>query len=103
MATYYAVCNVYGPISKAIEADSVEEARAIFEAADTQAWIDGGCADAEDDLGIEGDSMTEDQFETAMEAAGYREVEDLAPHHSHDGRCTTHILDGWMLWGEAVK
>ena len=102
MVTYYAVCNVYGPVSKAIEADSVEEARAIFEAADTQAWIDEGCADAEDDLGIEGDSMTEDQFETALEAAGYREVGDLAPHHSHDGRCT-HIMDGWMLRGEAVK
>ena len=100
MATYYAVCNVNGPISRRIEADSVEEAASVFEFADSQAWIDEPATDAEDDLDIAGDGMTEDEFSDALRAAGARPVRDLS--EVMVGPCETarpsHIADGWMLW-----
>jgi hypothetical protein len=100
MATYYAVCNVNGPISRRIEADSVEEAASVFESSDSRAWIDGQSTDAEDDLDIEGDGMTEDEFSDALRDAGARPVRDLS--EVMVGPCETarpsHIADGWMLW-----
>jgi hypothetical protein len=100
MATYYAVCNVNGPISRRIEADSVEGAIGVFEFADSQAWIDEPATDAEDDLDIAGDGMSEDEFAEALRAAGARSVRDLS--EVMVGPCGTarpsHIADGWMLW-----
>lgn len=67
MTTYYAVCNVNGPISKRIEDPSAEP---------QSEWIDEAYTDAEDDLNINGEDMTPGQFEDAMIEAGATLVRD---------------------------
>lgn len=99
MTTYYAVCNVNGPISKSIDAESDGDAVAKFEAADTRQWIDEADCDAEDDLGIEdAEEMDESEFEAALESAGCVHVQDLSPIHNYHAGTTMHLANGWQLW-----
>jgi hypothetical protein len=99
MTTYYAVCNVNGPISHEIQAESLEDAVAQFGAADTQQWIDDADTDAEDDLDIEDASgMSEGEFEAALEAAGCTMVRDLSPVHNYHAGTSAHLSGGWELW-----
>lgn len=98
MTTYYAVCDVNGPISVRLDAGSLEAALEEFEAADTRAWIDEPRTDAEDDLDIDGADMDEDQFDAALKAASARPIKDLAEVvNGHTGR-QYHIAGGWHLW-----
>lgn len=98
MTTYYAVCDVNGPISVRLDADSLEAALSEFETADTRAWIDGARTDAEDDLDIDGADMDEDQFDAALKAASARPIKDLAEVvNGHTDR-QYHIAGGWYLW-----
>lgn len=101
MTTYYAVCNVYGPISVRIEAADDAEAREKFEALDQRAAIDGQRTDAEDDLDICGDGMSEEEFDAALEAAGYTTACDLSPIVNAHAGTVAHLADGWRLWREA--
>lgn len=100
MATYYAVCNVNGPISKRLDAETAEAAVAEFEAADTQEWIDSASTDAEDDLDIDGTGMDEDDFDAALEAAGATLVDSLSLISVGQGptQRVAHIANGWALW-----
>jgi len=97
---YYAVCNVHGPISRRIDAKTVEEAVTIFGAADTAQWIDAPAIDAEEDLDIEGEGMSEDQFADALLRVGCRPVMDLDEIAVGQGPAqrTSHLADGWILW-----
>jgi len=99
MATFFAVCNVNGPISKEINAESIDSAVAKFQAMDTQALIDDCCTDAEDDLDIaNATGMSEDAFATAMAAEGCAIVRDLSEVVNGHSMRWYHVADGWMLW-----
>ena len=91
MATYYAICNVNGPISHRIQAGSAAEAADFFADSDPRAWIDSPDTHAEDDLGIEGEGLDEVAFAAEMEAVGYE------PTSYPDGN----VRDGWVIWGPA--
>jgi hypothetical protein len=97
--TYYAACDANGPISVAIEADSVDAAVAAFEQLDHGALIDGCSTDAEDGLDFCGDGMSQTEFSAAMATHGYEIVRDLAPCHNYHSGQTRHIAGGWMLYG----
>lgn len=98
-STYYAVCNVNGPISKRIEADSIGEALRIFDEADKQEWIDDSVAHAEDDLSIFAtDTTTEDEFAVMLRAAGCEAARDLEPVVNGHTMRSTHLANGWTLW-----
>lgn len=98
MVTYYAVCNVHGPISVEIEADSDAAARAAFERLDVRAAIDAARTDAEDALSIAGEGMSENDFAAALESSGCTYVADLDPVHNAHAGTTAHLADGWSLW-----
>ena len=98
MTTYYAVGNVNGPISVRIEAASDSEAREKFENLDHRAAIDEPRTDAEDDLDICGDGVSEEEFDAALEAAGYTTACDLSPIVNAHAGTVAHLADGWWLW-----
>lgn len=98
MADYYVVCDVNGPISVLIEAEDEASAVAAFETLDHQRLIDGASSDAEDDLGIAGDDMSEDEFSAALEAAGCECVRDLAEAVNGHSMRAYHEAGGWRLW-----
>lgn len=101
MNTYYACCNANGPISVSIQSASVDDAAAIFAELDPRGMIDAAECDAEDDLGIDGAGMTEDEFASAMESAGFRVVRDLDPVHNHQSGTTANLAGGWQLFGKS--
>jgi len=97
--TYYAVCNVNGPISVKLDGSTKAEALAAFEALDGRSAIDGAKTDAEDDLGIEGaQGMSESEFSDALDAAGAEHVCDLDPIVNAHAGTISHLADGWTLW-----
>jgi len=96
--TYYAVCNVGGPISVELEGGTVEEARAAFDAGDKRAWIDEPRTDLEDALDLCCQDMSEDDFAEAVEAAGATTAGDLSPIANAHAGTVAHLADGWMLW-----
>ena len=98
---FYAACNVNGPISVSIEADSVDNAVAIFAELDAQGMIDAAECDAEDDLDFDGSSMSESEFEAAMDAAGFSVIRDLSEIHNYHSGVTQHLQDGWQLFGQS--
>lgn len=98
MSSYYAVCNVNGPISVLLNAVDEQQALAAFAAMDGRAAIDSMSTDAEDDLDIDGADMTEDAFADALQAAGAECVHDLTPVHGYHSGRTAHLRGGWMLW-----
>lgn len=98
MSTYFAVCDAGGPISVAIEADTIEEAIEQFERADARRWIDGQRTDAEDELDIDGSDMDEEQMGDALRAAGYEMVRDLSPIINAHAGTVAHLAGGWRLW-----
>ena len=70
LTDYYAVCDVHGPISRAIKAVDLEHATRLIERHGRE-WIDAAESDAEDDMDIEGgDSMDHEAFSEALTAAG---------------------------------
>ena len=98
MKKFYAVCNVNGPISVRIEEETLAAAISGFEATASRGWIDDPRTDAEDDLDIAGEGMSEDQFEAALTAAGCTPVMDWdGVFNAHAGRAG-HMLNGWYLW-----
>jgi hypothetical protein len=99
MATFFAVCNVNGPISKEINAESIDDAVSQFAAMDSRYLIDNCSTDAEDDLDIEdATEMSEDEFAAALEAAGCESVRDLSEVVNGHSMRSYHVADGWMLW-----
>lgn len=96
---YCAVCNMYGPISVLLEADTLEDAIQEFEAADKNEWINNPRKDAEDDLDINGEGMSENEFEDALIEAGCSPVQDLEPIVNSLAGTVAHLADGWYLWG----
>lgn len=98
---YYAACNVNGPISVSIEASSIDDAAAIFAELDQQGMIDAAECDAEDDLDFDGSSMSESEFEAAMDAAGFSVIRDLSEIHNYHSGVTQHLQDGWQLFGQS--
>ena len=97
-SSFYAVCNVGGPISVRLEAASVDAAKAEFADADKRAWIDSARTDAEDDLDICGDGMSESEFGNALQSAGAEVVGDLSPIPNYHAGTVAHLADGWTLW-----
>ena len=78
MSTYYAVCNANGPISVRLDAGAIQAALEEFDAADTRTWIDDPRMDAEDELDIAGEGMSEEEFGEALELAGLTCVHDCS-------------------------
>lgn len=100
MTTYYAVCNVNGPISVRIDAASDAEAREKFEGLNHQAVVDEPRTDAEDDLDIDASAMEEDEFDAAMMTAGFTVACDLSPIVNAHAGTVAHLDGGWWLWKE---
>lgn len=101
--TFYAVCNVGGPISVRLDGDTLDAAHAAFAALDGRAAIDSAKTDAEDDLEIEdAETMSEDHFEIALEAAGAVRVADLEPIVNAHAGTVAHLANGWTLWSVKV-
>lgn len=98
MTTYYAICNVNGPVSIRLDAESLEAAIQEFEDTDSRAWIDDPRMDAEEDLGINGEGMSEDEFESALRVAGARPVRDLDQIVNAHAGTVAHLSGGWYLW-----
>ena len=96
--TYYAICNVNGPISVRLDGETKIQALAAFAALDTRAAIDSASTDAEDDLGIDGANMSEDEFAAALEEAGAEYAADLSPIVNDHAGTVAHRADGWSLW-----
>ena len=98
MKKFYAVCNVNGPISVRLEAGTLDDAIAEFEAADGSEWVDDPRMDAEYDFGITGEGMSEDQFGDALTACGCVAVKDLDEIINAHAGWSGHLLNGWYLW-----
>lgn len=96
--TYYACCNVNGPISVEIVAKSVESALEKFAALNHRECIDNCRTDAEDELDIDCTGFDEDAFDEAMREKGYRVVADMSDASGHDGRLL-HVVGGWLIYG----
>lgn len=99
--TYYAVCNVGGPISVELAGATRGEAIASFDTLDGRAAIDAASTDIEDKLELDiegGATMTEVAFAAAIKAAGARWVADLSPIHNAHAGTVAHLADGWTLW-----
>lgn len=98
MTTYYAVCNVGGPISVNLEAETEAEALAAFGKLDKRAAIDDCCTDAEDELDIDGDGMSEDEFAEQLKLSGATPERDLDAIVNYQAGTVAHLSDGWYLW-----
>ena len=98
MANYYAVCDANGPISVLLDAETEAEARQAFEALDQCAAIDNARTDAENDLEIAGEGMSENAFAEALEIAGCVMIRDMEPVHNYHAGTTAHLAGGWRLW-----
>lgn len=99
MKTYYAVCNVNGPISVNLgEHPAASLAVGTFLEGHKRDWIDGMRTDAEDDLGISCADMTETEFAVVLRQEGCQEVADLEPIINTHAGTVAHLADGWMLW-----
>lgn len=96
--TYYAICNVNGPISFLLDGDTETEALESFAAADHRAMIDDVYTDAEDALGMNGEEMSEDEFEQALKSAGGEPIRSLAEVTNAHAGTVAHEVGGWYLW-----
>jgi hypothetical protein len=86
MSKFFAVAHANGPISVAIDAETISQAAGWFAAQDTS-FADDCRTDAEDALEIVGDGMSQSEFAAALETCGY----SIA-----DGNlCGDH---NWTLW-----
>ena len=92
MSTYYAVCNVNGPVSVLLIGNTYEAAIADFVAGNKQTWIDEQMMDVEFDFNCRCGDMNEEEFDNTLESFGCKRVCDLSPI---DDR---HLKDGWYLW-----
>lgn len=87
--SYYAVCNVNGPISIKVKGSNVEEALESFNRLDKLKAIDKGFIDVEKDLKINGEGLTKEEFEQVLKETGLSPV------------CTLDNMScgcGWQLW-----
>lgn len=101
MSNYYAVCNVNGPISLGLKAEDESGAKAEFAALGEiklQGAIDAARTDAEEDLEIEGEGMTESEFDCALFKAGAEPVCSLKPIVNAHAGTVAHEAGGWYLW-----
>jgi len=86
---YYALCDMGGPVSARLEGSDVAEAIQYF----TRVGDHGGLHPEralEDATGVDGEGMLEEDFETALVAAGAERLQALP--------ITVHLADGWSLW-----
>ena len=98
MATFFAVCNVNGPISVEINASDLDQAVAEFEAMDARELIDDARTDAEDELGLDGQGKSEDEFESMLLASGCQQVKVLDVVNNYHAGTTAALLGGWSIW-----
>lgn len=96
--TFYAVCNANGPISVRLNATNLSESLVAFDSLDKLDAIDSAKTDAENDLGICGADMNENDFSSAMVQAGAKEIYDLSPIVNPYSMTSSHLQDGWTLW-----
>lgn len=93
---YYAIANVNGPISVRLPGSTLDEARAALAALSVAECVEA-YMDVEDDLGIDGENMTEDQFAAVLTAAGAVQIEPCQEQSGHDGRAQV-VAGDWWLW-----
>lgn len=103
MGTYYAVCNVNGPISVRLDAETLDGAMEEFRTANSRSWIDSAKTEAEDDLGIDGADMSEEVFDDALRAAGATPECDLSEVVNAHAGTVAHLSGGWYLWRKVSK
>lgn len=100
---FYAVCNANGPVSKGINAGSIDEAIQQFERMDSQSLIDNCSTDAEDDLGIEyAAGMDQGEFAETLESSGCESVRNLSEIVNGHSMRANNIMGGWVLWKKRV-
>ena len=92
MTEYYATCDVQGPISVRIMANSLEE---VLEQIKTegQRWIDAFCCDAEDafldtDFNDNWEDFSLEDVAWELKDAGYQCIHDSG------------IIGNWMVWAK---
>lgn len=101
MKKFYAVCNVKGPISMAICANSVEDAVEVFDMLNYYQIIDSRRNDIKKDYELLDlyDKDTESQFGNMLYDLGLDEALDLDPYGDPlDDGTPRHLTNGWMLW-----
>ena len=96
--TFLAICNVNGPISVILQAQDKQAAIEEFERLDTREVIDDPRMDAEDLLDIDGDGMTENEFDEALMRSGATPLESLDLIVNAHAGTAAHLADGWYLW-----
>ena len=99
--TYYAICNVGGPISIRLDAEVLDDARTEFSSIDHRECIDDASTDVEDDFGLDGYGLDESEFDDLLIDAGLAPVDTLNPIHNCHAGTTSHLADGWYLWAAA--
>ncbi len=98
---YYAVCNVHGPISVRLDSTTLDAAVAEFAEGAHRTWIDDARVDAEDDLDVCGEGLSEEEFAALLEERGAECVRDLSPVINAHAGTVAHLQDGWTLWSVA--
>lgn len=98
MATFFAVCNVNGPISAEIIASDVDQAIAEFKSMKAQELIDDARTDAEDELDLDGEGKSEDEFEAMLVAAGCKQVRVLDSVNNYHAGTVAALVGGWSIW-----
>lgn len=98
MTTFFAVCNVGGPISVEIEADSVDEAIAEFDAMDKRELIDDATSHVDDYYNHDCTGQSEDEFEKTLKFFNCEHVKSLDQIINHHAGTVSHLRGGWALW-----
>ena len=95
---FFAVCNVGGPISVELKGDTVGEALASFAEVNGREAIDGARTDIEDELGIDGDGLSDSEMDDRLDNEGAYPVRSLDPIVNTHAGTVAHLADGWYLW-----
>lgn len=103
MATFFAVCNVNGPVSVEIEADSVDEAIAEFEAMDKRELIDDATSHVDDYYDHDCTGQSEEKFDTTLRFFNCEHVKSLDRIVNHHAGTVSQLADGWSLWRAGEK
>lgn len=103
MTTFFAVCNVGGPISVEIEADSVDEAIAEFEAMNKRELIDDATTHADDYYDHDCTGQSEEEFEATLQFFNCEHVMSLDQIINHHAGTVSHLAGGWSLWKAGEK
>lgn len=103
MTTFFAVCNVNGPISVEIEEDSVGDALSEFELLDKRQLIDDATSHVDDYYNHDCTGQSEDEFDKTLRFFNCEFVKSLDQIINHHAGTVGHLVGGWSLWKAGEK